>query len=72
MKIGIIGSGDVGQRLADGFIDQENGRAVDISGVLEADLKISSRNANSSVKKIWISGIPGKNGKIVYFKKPTQ
>jgi hypothetical protein len=52
--------------------DHETGRAVDISGVLEADLKISSRNANSSVKKIWISGIPGKNGKIVYFKKPTQ
>jgi hypothetical protein len=49
---------------------QEDGRTMDISGVLEADLKISSRNANRSVKKIWISGIPSKNGKIVYFKKP--
>jgi hypothetical protein len=49
---------------------QEHGRPVNISGILEADLKISSRNAKRSVKKIWIYGVPGKDGKIVYFKAP--
>ena len=42
MKIGIIGSGDVGQRLADGFI--ELGRAV----------KIGSRDPNQKKIIEWI------------------
>lgn len=46
---------------------QENGRRMNIPRYLEADLKISSKNAKRSIKKIWISDVPA-DGKIVHFK----
>jgi hypothetical protein len=48
---------------------QNDGRSLNIS---EADLKISSKNAKRSIKKIWISNVPDKDGKIVYFKAPLS
>ena len=54
---------------------QENGRRVDIqdvvkSGILEADLKISSKNAKRYIKKIWISNVPDKDGRLINIKAP--
>lgn len=60
MKVGILGSGDVGQALATGFADLGN------------EVKIGTRNANNEKLKAWLEKTGGKKISVGTFEETAR